>query len=236
MKFIKLFSPFYDGQLKGRVWIDTRRVPFKVHSVLDLKDVNTQILDSFLVYFAKVDGRFNGKIDISDSPSFKIKGNFSIHEGRLSDMSFFVWLADTFRLPALRDVDFDDLSADFFVDARGQGLDSIDLKSEDVALNGYLYVNPKSLVNSKISMSFSRGLLRQSPKFAALLKRFDKKIESLMFDFQMSGNQDAMNFKWLQNDAKDRIQEIIPDFIERKIERGIDSLLEPVEPEEAVEE
>jgi len=236
MKFVKLYSPFYGGQLRGRVWVDTRQVPFKVHSVLDLKNVNTQILDSFLIYFAKVYGRLNGRIDISDSPSFKIKGDFLIQKGRLSNMSFFVWLADTFRLPALRDVPFDDLSADFYVDVTGQGLDNIDIISKDVALNGNFYVNPKRLVNSKISMSFSRELLTQSPKFSALLKRFDASTQSLLFDFQMSGNQDALNFKWLQNAAKDRIQEIIPDFIERKIERGIDSLLEPTEPKEPIQE
>ena len=47
------------------------------------------------------------------------------------------------------------------------------------------------------------------------------------FDFRLSGSVDTMNFQWVPSAVKKKIQTRIPDFIERKIERNIDSLMEP---------
>ena len=97
---------------------------------------------------------------------------------------------------------------------------------KDLYLKGYFRVDRKDLVSSQLSLIFSRELLRKSRKFRPLLKLLEKELTSLSFDFQLSGNLHAMNFQWLDSEIKQTIQEKMPDFFERRIERGIDAMIE----------
>jgi hypothetical protein len=56
-------------------------------------------------------------------------------------------------------------------------------------------------------------------------------MDSLTFDFQLSGWLHGMNFKWLQSDFKRRIQNSIPNFIERSIEKNIETAIESIDKE-----
>ena len=55
-----------------------------------------------------------------------------------------------------------------------------------------------------------------------IVKFFDEDVSYLDFVFQLSGNQHAMNFRWLENSSKKRIIDGIPDFIERILDKRID--------------
>jgi len=220
-------SPFYSGRLSGRVWLDRASRPFRAISVLKFEDVDAHILESFLPYFTKVHGHLSSKVVIKSTPAFGIDGQMVIRAGRLNDLEFFKWLAESFSLPSLRSVAFERLAAGFFVTSEGKGLKNIRLKSKDVGLDGYFHVAPSQLVSSRIALSLSRRVLRESPRFTPLLRMFEKSVPSLIFDFQLSGDLENMNFKWLQSHFKRRIRQRIPDFIERKIQHGIEAILKP---------
>ena len=81
-------------------------------------------------------------------------------------------------------------------------------------------------------MEVLRELLKESPKFSRLLKLVGEDLESLRFNFQLSGILHAMNFQWLKSDLKKELQDRIPNFIERKIERGVEEAIESVSEKE----
>ena len=160
--------------------------------------------------------------------SSDLNGNITIHDGRLNDFEFFKWLADFFSLPSLYKINFDTLSMDFFVDDNGARLDKINLDSEEITLDGYFRQYKNNLVASKISLGLPKELLASSPKFAPLLRILGGDFKLLQFDFQLSGILNAMNFKWLESDFKLKLQDSIPNFIEKKIERKIEAAIKPI--------
>ncbi len=226
---IQLKTPLYGGSLFGRMWMDKTSSPSALTSVLVLRDVRAHLLEAFLPYFTKVRGCLSGRIAFQNRPDMGVSGKMFINSGRLNDLEFFKWLAETFSLPSLRQIVFKDLAMDFFATPAGYGLDDIRLRSDEVELDGHFHVGADRFVDSKISLSLGRKVLKESPRFTRLLRMFERDVPSLVFDIKMSGPLDAMNFQWLQSTFKDRIRHKIPDFIERKIEREIDAILEPVD-------
>ena len=104
------------------------------------------------------------------------------------------------------------------------------LDSQDVDLNGYFKLGLNDFVSSKMSLALTKPLLAESPKFTRLLKLVSPDFDALTFKFQLSGILDRMNFKWLRSDLKRELQERIPNFIERKIERDVQAAIEDVSP------
>ena len=229
LKLISVQSPFYDGKLDGKVWLDYSKVPLKVNGICVLDDVEANKLEGILDYFSKIYGRVFSQFYFTNDPSFALTGKIAIQNGTLNEFDFFKWLADHFALESLRTVPFREAAADFVVDLEKSGLYDIDLTSQDVKLRGFFAVDWDKLVSSKLSLVFSRDLLETSPKFKPILHRFENDI-FFGFDFQLSGPQPAMNFQWLDSELKAKIQDWIPNFIERKIERNIDKGLEQPQP------
>ncbi|MEK6567182.1 MAG: hypothetical protein AABZ27_00405 [Candidatus Omnitrophota bacterium] len=95
-------------------------------------------------------------------------------------------------------------------------------------LGGYFKLGINDFVSSKMSLALSRQLLGESPKFTRLLKLISPDLNQLTFNFQLSGILHRMNFKWLKSDLKKELQAHIPNFIERKIERGVAQAIEEV--------
>lgn len=226
LKVIEMDAPFYGGSLDGRMWIDSSRTPAKVSSLVVLTDVNTETLEELLIHFAKFNGRLSGKMNFTNVPRLDLSGEINIYDGRLTDFAFFNWVGDSFRLPALKAIDFGRASARFSMNKERLRLYDIYLRTADVRIGGYFDVDSKNLVSSRLGLTFSRELLSQSSKFRPILKIFEGDASPLDFDFRLSGNLDAMNFQWLPSEVKQRIQDRIPDFIERMIERDVDKMMD----------
>lgn len=225
-KIIDVVSEMYTGHLQGRVWIDVLQVPARVTAMALLKEFDANQMAPLVKHFAKIHGELNGKLNIQSHPKFNLTGDLTVTNGKLENFDFFTWMAGTFGMPSLIRVPFTDLSTQYSLNAQGNGISDIHLSSPTVGLTGYFNVDKSKLVSSKVSLSLGRTILQESPKFRAILKMFDEDVASLPFDFQLSGNQDAMNFQWLQTEFKERIQKRIPNFIERMIDRRIDAILE----------
>lgn len=231
-RVIQVFAPFYGGRIQSEAQVETSRLPWKVTSTVDFKDVNANELNELLADFDKIYGKLYGTMIFKSYPALDLNGRINIERGILREFELFKWLGDTFDLQSLRKVNFDMASATFFVNLENFGIKDIQLESPDVRLKGYFSIDKNELVSSKVSLFFSRNLLRESVKFQPILKMFEQDIRLFNFDFQLSGDQDAMNFQWLDSDVKRRIRSRIPDFVERKIERSIEQMISPVFEEE----
>lgn len=228
-KFIEFNSKLYGGSINGwgRVGLDT--FPPHVSSAVRFRGVDANRLEGLLVHLSKVYGRMYGQAYFSSYPRLILNGGMVVENGYLRDFEFFKWLSETFTLPSLRKIDFTKLSSNFTVNDEGAGLRELKLGSQDVNLSGYFKLGADDLVSSKLSLALSRELLKESPKFAPLLRLADSGPASLAFNFQLSGVLDAMNFQWLSSDFKKDVQDAIPGFIERKIERSVEDLIESVQ-------
>jgi hypothetical protein len=222
-------SWFADGSLRGRASFDLTQVSPLVTATLRLRNCNANALDGILIHFSKVHGKLFSQMHFRNSPNLYLRGGLVIKDGYLKNFEFFKWLADFFGLDSLKKVDFSRAFSNFSIDQEGASLQHINLDSRDLRLNGSFGLGANDLVSSKLSLVFSKSLLRESPKFTPLLRLLDKDMDSLTFDFQLSGWLHGMNFKWLQSDFKQRIQNSIPNFIERSIEKNIETAIESID-------
>lgn len=227
-KFVEFNSLFYDGNLGGRGEFDMAKLPPKINFTMRLRNVNANKLEGMLIHFSKVYGRLFSQMHFSNYPYLGLRGGIYIQKGYLDNLEFFKWLADLFCLPSLRKIDFNRAFSNFSVNAQGAGLHEISLESKDTNLNGYFSIRENDLVSSKLSLGFTKDLMQKSAKFTPLLKLLKKDFAFLNFDFQLSGNLHAMNFQWLESDFKRNIQDLIPNFIQRRLERGVEDIIESI--------
>lgn len=234
LRFLEIKSPFYGGRLAGKFWLTTGQASPKIDGTVALNDVDVHQLDELFFDFAKAEGRLFGRIHLTSVPRLNLDGQFDMYNGRLKNFSFFQWLADTFNLPSLRQVDFRQVSSGFTGDTDALEFKGILLSSGNVNISGDFAIDKNDLVTSYLSLAFSKKLLDESVKFRPILKIFGDDIPMVIFNFHLSGRQEALNFQWLPSKHKSMIQQRIPDFIERIIERNIDEMMTPaVSPQEA---
>lgn len=237
LRLVEVKSPFYGGRMAGKFWLTTGQAVPKVDGTIALNDVDVHQLDELFFDFAKAEGRLFGRIHLTSVPRLDLNGQFDMYNGRLKNFSFFQWLADTFNLPSLQRVDFKQVSSGFTADMDALKFKGILLNSVDVNISGDFAIDKSNLVTSYLSLAFSKELLKESAKFRPILKIFGDDIPMVVFNFQLSGRQEAMNFQWMPSPHKNMIQERIPDFVERIIERRIDEMMAPAEvPQEATEQ
>jgi len=228
-KAIEYTSLFYDGLIKGWGKFDITKWPPVVKSAARLTDVSADKLDGLLVHFSKFHSKLSSQMYFNSSPRMSLKGTMLMQNGYLENLQFFRWLADFFDLPSLKKIHFSKSASKFLVNEEGVSLRDIDLKSKDVNLKGFFGLGHSNLVSSTLSLSLSRKLMKESAKFTPLFNLLGKDFNSLIFDFQLSGSLHKMNFYWLQSDFKRKIQASIPNFIERKIDRDIEKVIENIQ-------
>ena len=163
-----------------------------------------------------------------NDPNLDLWGRVSVQKGSLDNFEFFKWLAELFDIPDLVKVDFQKASSNFSVNAKGAGLQQINLESTDVLINGDFGLGEHDLVSSQLALTFSRQLLEESPKFTSLLRLVGGDMTEFCFEFQLSGILDKMNFRWRQSDFKNRLQKAIPGFMERRIDKNIEDAIQAI--------
>ena len=229
LRLFEIRSPFYGGRLAGKFWLTTGQAAPKVDGTILLRDVDAHQLDELFFDFAKAEGRLFGRIHLTSVPRLNLDGQFDMYSGRLKNFSFFQWLADTFNLPSLQQVDFKQVSSGFTADTDALKFKGIMVNAANVNIGGDFAIDKNGLVTSYLSLAFSKELLAESAKFRPILKIFGDDIPMVVFNFQLSGRQEALNFQWQPSEHKNMIQERIPNFVERIIERRIDEMMAPAE-------
>ena len=226
---VEFGSKVYDGTMKGKGWIDWSKFPPKISAVIRVKGLSSSRLEGILMHFSKVFGKLSSQMCFVNYPDMYLRGSAAMQKGRLVNFEFFKWLSDLFALPSLKKVDFNKARFNFSVDSRGAGLSKIDLTAPEVGVDGYFNLGENDMVSSKLTLTLSRELLKESSKFTPLLRLIEKDIESLRFNFQLSGNLHRMNFQWLKSDLKSQLQDSMPHFIEWQIEKKVQDIIDSIE-------
>jgi len=221
-------SIIYDGFLEGRGLLDVGQMPLRCFFNLKIENVSANELDSLLVYFSRVHGKFNSTMSYKNYPKSNLRGIFVISDGYLDNLIFFKWLAEFFSIPELKKVNFYNLSSDFSANDEVARLENIGLDARGVLLDGYFNLFENDLVSSKLSLVLSNELLEKSPRFNFLLKLLGKDMKGVSFNFQLSGLFDAMNFKWLESDFKTKLKDVLPPGMESAIEKNIEKIIESI--------
>jgi len=227
-KLVKFSSRFHDGLLEGRAEIEMNGFTPVISADIRVKDVNANKLEGIFAPFSKIYGKLSSQMFFVNSPELAFKGALHIDNGYLDNLEFFNWLANLFNMPSLRKINFNRASADFTADKQGLGMYYLDMDSENLKLKGDFALKQDDMVASKIFLSLRKDLLRKSPKFAPLLKLLDTKQELVKFNFQLSGNLQSLNFRWLDSEFKDDLRKAIPDFAKRGFEEKIDKIIESI--------
>ncbi|MBN1913724.1 MAG: hypothetical protein JW788_04920 [Candidatus Omnitrophica bacterium] len=225
-KLIKFEASCYSGKLNGKAYLKMRHFTPEITADASLSGLNANELNGILIHFSKVYGKLNSQMRFLSYPELSLKGMMDITNGYLDDFEFFKWLAEFFDLPSLKKFPFNSIETDFFADEKGAGFSAMCLDSRDLRSSGYFKIGENSLVASKITLALSYPLMSSSSKLTRLLKILRKKTEFLNFDFQLSGNLNRMNFYWLSSDFKNEMRRVIPDFIERGIEKNIEGFID----------
>ena len=224
---IKIFDfkgPFYGGKLDGRMWMDSGSVPTRLTSLFRIHGADVNRLKELLVHFGSFQGNLSGEVRFQNYSGSTLTGNVTISHGHLKGFQFFDWMGDTFQLPYVKSFDFQHASSRFEINGNKTGLYDINLTADGLMkIDGYFVVDAESFVSSKISLWIYRPLAQQSPKLRMVINMLGREADLLDLDFQLSGPHRAMNFQWLPSKTKEKIQKKIPDFIERIIERKVDS-------------
>lgn len=224
---IKIFDfngPFYGGRMDGRMWMDSGSVPTKLTSLFKIHKAEANRLEELLVHFGSFQGDLSGEVRFQNYPDSTLEGDVAITDGHLQGFQFFDWMGDTFQLPYVKSFDFEVASSRFEIDKDKTGLYDIVLTAADgLKIDGYFVVDAEAFVSSKIALWIYRPLAQQSPKLRMVINMLGREADVLDLDFQLSGPHKAMNFQWLPSETKQKIQQKIPDFIERIIERKVDS-------------
>ena len=225
-KFLNYTSEFFDGKLEGKGYFDTAMSPFGLSLIFDVNGLSTETMAGIVPFFSKIKGKMETQANYRNWPNKKFYGTLIVRDGTLSNLQFLDWLSKFFKIPQLNQIEFSDISANFLVNNDIASLQNISLTSEDVGVGGYFRLYDNQLINSRLSLFFSREVLEASPRFKLILKLLGKDFTDLGFDFQLSGLLHDINFKWLDSYFKKRVRDSIPDFIERGLERKIDNIIQ----------
>jgi len=228
IKFTGINSKIYDGLLQGQGWIDTTQTPFESSFDIRVNDVSANRLHSLIPYGSKIYGNLSSEIQIRNYPDSKLTGKVTINNGLLDNIVFFNWTTDFLNIPPLNQIDFQNLYAEFVLNEEGISLEKINLESERVKFNGYFTLYENDLVSSKLSLSFSKELLMNSPKLKKIFNYFDKEVPFLKFDFQLSGFFQTMNFKWLESGFKQFLKDLLPYRVKSKLEEATEKIIKSI--------
>lgn len=240
IKFATFKSMIYEGGLNGHVACNLSTDPFTVSYNLKIDKLNAEKIDSLLLHLfgayrnlsGKLSGNLAGKfscaLDYINYPSPRLQGEATIKNGYLDNINFFVWLSDFFKIPELKGFNFNNLFLEFESTKKSTSFQNVKLEADKILMEGNFNIKENDLVSSNVSLLLPRAVLATSPKFNLLLALISKQTDSLSFDFQLSGVYNALNFKWMESEFKQKIKRMLPGFIERDIERKIEKAIDSI--------
>lgn len=225
---IEFDSTFYDGSIDGNVYIDTSINPTEISSSVNIQDVNVNQMMEKILPEAQFTGTFNSNINYLSIPKPAVKGTVKLIDGSVSHLSQIDAFTKYFEIASMQQLSFNKLVTNFSITPNLINFERFDFDSPDIDLSGNFDVNQQQFVKSNLSLSLSRYIIHESKSLRPLLSKINEEFDPIEFDFQLSGQLDALNFHWKPSEVKEILEQKLPIFIQRKIEKGIaDSIEEP---------
>lgn len=226
LKFVEFNSGIYGGLLEGEGYVDISESLLRCAFTVDIEGASADKFASLLEYFSGISGKLSSHLYYRNHPSPVLEGTVDILKGSLDRVEYLMWLPTFFGIPELEKIDFKNSAVSFLLAKEVISLNKIEVNSESVKLKGYFDLYANDLVAGKATVILPKRILQSSPRQRILAKRLGKDAVAANFDFQFSGTFEAINFKWLESELRDKIKSYIPDFIERSIERKIEKSLD----------
>lgn len=218
---VNLSSQLYGGQYRGKLMLDTSSAPWQVvtHGQFDNLDINR--FSELMAYFNKCKGYVSGVFDIQMPQNPSLTATVLMRQTSAEDLSFLPWsVSKILQMPSLEHLSGADLFFHFKINPQVVSLDKVRLHTNDLDLSGSFRLEPNDLVASKVSVFFSQALFNESligQKIAQLVP----KAWDLPFEFRLSGDLHRMNFQWEDSLLKKKVEQRLPNFIERSIEQRV---------------
>jgi len=225
VKYARFRSAFYGGRLDGKARLAVSRPQSGFSCILRIKNAKADELNTIFSYLSNIKGGLSSLIYFKNQPVLSLKAQTVVRNGTLENSGFLNWLSGYFSLPELKKIRFGILYFNTVLSPEEADFSDIRLTSGEIKLRGFFNLNRYGLVSSKLSLDFKAGLLQRSRKFTALLRMLGKRLNEVIFDFQLSGKLQSLNFQWLDSDFKRRLRRKIPDFIERGLDKKIESFV-----------
>lgn len=227
-KIAEYKADFYKGFVTGNILVALGGHFPSLSILTNLSGVDAYSLTEISPYFQKIHGTLSAQASLVNYPEPVLKGKLDITNGSFENFDFFIWVADLFNLPALKDIPFELTKADFNLGENSISLSNIYLDSKKLKVKGNFRLGLEGEVASRISLDSSRELLEESKKFSRLLRILRKDTDFLTFNFQFSGNIKNMNFQWLESDFKEELRKRIPNFMQRQMENQIIGIIKSI--------
>ncbi|HQO58905.1 MAG TPA: hypothetical protein PLT76_09335 [Candidatus Omnitrophota bacterium] len=224
---LSLTGRMYSGDISSRMWFK-KGSDGDVRSFLSWDFQNLRLEDWRQDWpaLSPLSGQVSGRYFSRLGPQFSMKGKMLVTDGVLSRVRFLEWFSTAFGFNAMKHLRFDTLFLSVVMDPSGIHFDRLNLNSDGVRIRGNLSLSDKNMVSSRISILMEPFYIKQSLELAQVLREKNPETLNYNFEFQLSGPADAVNFQWLPSEVKALIQKRIPDFIERRIERNIDQMIQ----------
>ncbi len=227
VSYLSLTGRLYSGEIASRMWVN-KGADGDLRSFLSLDLRNLRLEDWHQDWpgLSSLSGQVSGHYFSRLGDQFSMKGKMLVTDGVLSRVRFLEWFSTAFGFHAMKHLRFDTLSLSVVMDPSGIHFDRFSLNSDGVHIRGNFSLSAQKMVSSRISILMESFYIKQSLELAQLLREKNPETLNYNFEFQLSGPVDAVNFQWLPSQVKALIQKRIPDFVERRIERNINQMIQ----------
>lgn len=210
----------YNGTVSGALSAELRTKP-NLNLFLYGHNLDISMLTQDMLLTNKfLSGSLDSKIEFNNYSKEFLRGDCYVRQGAV-DLTA---LAESLNLPALKNIDFSVIHVNFAVYKDLVKLRGVKLLSRDIRINAFWNIdkNIDGIVNAKISVK----LLNDSPQFKRLLSISGTNRPFIDFKFLLGGTPSNMRTMWMKGDFKEKLEEASPGWIKRRIESGLDSMID----------
>ena len=223
---VRLSAPMTTGKMLLNAWLGKAPGGAGRFFDLDIQDAEMDGLTPVGVLPFTLTGRLFAEVFLEQAGGVTAAGQLDIRDGVLSRFGLFDWFADRFALPQMRQIPFSHLTSQLTINAQGVSLGEVFFDSTPLKISGFFDLKNQNLVNSHLNLQVDPGVFAGSPRLAPLFADSERYPAGVDFPFRLSGQLMAMNFQWMPSPAKSLIQDRMPNFIERRIDRNVEQLLD----------
>lgn len=221
-KFMTALSmQLYGGNYRGQVMVDTAPSPWQVKARGKFNQIDVSQLSELLSYFKKCSGYLSGSFEVQGPKNSSLTGTLVMREGNIEDFNVLTWaVSKIFQMPSLDHLSGANLFLHFKLDPQTINVEDLKLRTHDLSLNGFFRLGSNDLIYSKVSILFSQQLFNESP-IGQKVVRLVPRAWDMPFEFRLSGDVHRMNFQWDDSILKRKVEQLLPNFIKRNIERRV---------------
>ena len=210
----------YNAALNGNINLNTGDKTSLIIALEGLGlDVKT-VMQDINISDKLLSGAMDIKITFDNQQKEFLKGSCYIKNGTAN----LQLLADTLKLPALKNVNFDIMDGRFSLSKDTIRVNEIKLANPDMTLNTSWYTNGK--IDGALNLKIASGLLSQSLPFKKLLDLTEIKKPYIDFDFSLGGLPKMVRVMWLKGEFKDKIKQDLSAWVKRRIENQLDRMID----------